>query len=69
MTPYTTKTGIKIGLLYQAPPPQITPDAEFIQSVLLNDRSVFQERRYARAVLVASAIVLLGYLLVAWTFA
>ena len=39
--PYTTKTGIKIGLLYTPPLPQPSADDELIQRVLLKDRSVF----------------------------
>ena len=36
--PYTTKTGVQIGLLYQKPPLKQSPEDEFIQSVLLGDR-------------------------------
>lgn len=36
--PYTTKTGIQIGLLYQKPPLKQSPEDEFIQSVLLGER-------------------------------
>lgn len=40
MTPYTTKTGLQIGLLYKKPPPQLSHDEEVIQSILLRDRAV-----------------------------
>ena len=36
--PYTTRTGVQIGLLYQKPPLEQSPEDEFIQSVLLGDR-------------------------------
>jgi hypothetical protein len=37
--PYTTKTGLKIGLAYQPKPQELTPDGEFIQSVLLGRKT------------------------------
>lgn len=37
--PYTTKTGVQIGIAYQRPPQQMTHDGEFIQSVLLGKRT------------------------------
>lgn len=36
--PYTTKTGIQIGRFYEPPRQQLTPEGEFMQSVLLKDR-------------------------------
>lgn len=36
-TPYTTKTGVKIGLLYQPRRAPMSRDEELIQSVLLNE--------------------------------
>lgn len=36
--PYTTKTGLKIGLLYQKPPTIQSREDEFIQGILLGDR-------------------------------
>ncbi len=40
MTPYRTKTGLQIGLLYQRPLRQLSYDEEVIQSILLKDRSI-----------------------------
>jgi len=37
--PYTTKTGVQIGIAYQRPPQQLTYDGEIIQSALLGVRS------------------------------
>ena len=37
--PYTTKTGLKIGLAYQPKPQELTPDGEFIQSILLGQKT------------------------------
>ena len=42
---YTTKAGVKIGLLYQPKPPVLSHDDEIIQSVLLKDPSVVWYRR------------------------
>ena len=42
--PYTTKTGIQIGIAYQPPLQKLTPEGEFIQSVLLGDDSVTAKR-------------------------
>lgn len=39
MTPYTTRTGIKIGSLYQAPMPKLDRDATRLQSALLGQRA------------------------------
>ena len=33
--PYTTKTGIQIGIAYEPPPQRMTADGEFMQGVLL----------------------------------
>jgi len=42
--PYTTKTGIQIGRFYEAPRQQLTPEGEFMQSVLLGIKdSAFPE--------------------------
>ena len=38
--PYTTKTGVQIGIAYQPPLQQITQEGEIIQSVLLGKRSI-----------------------------
>ena len=41
--PYTTKTGLQIGIAYTPPAQQLTQDGEMIQSVLLGTRpSVLQ---------------------------
>lgn len=37
--PYTTKSGVQIGLLYQRPAPAMTRDDELIQSALLRTPS------------------------------
>lgn len=34
-TPYTTKTGVKIGIRYQPPPPKMYSDEERLQVALL----------------------------------
>ena len=34
-TPYTTRTGIKIGCMYEPPRPQMTVEEERIQAALL----------------------------------
>ena len=36
-TPYDTGK-VKIGLLYTSPPPESTPESDWIQGVLLGDR-------------------------------
>lgn len=39
MTPYTTRTGVQIGLLYKSNlPPHHDRDAELLQNALLEDR-------------------------------
>lgn len=44
-TPYTTKSGLRIGCMYQPPRQELTPEGEFIQAVMLGDtRSVFPHR-------------------------
>ncbi len=35
MTPYTTKSGVKIGIRYMAPPPRMYRDEELLQAALL----------------------------------
>lgn len=44
MTPYRTRTGVQIGLLYQKPLPHLSYDEELIQGVLLRDRSMVWHR-------------------------
>jgi hypothetical protein len=43
-TPYTTKTGIQIGIMYQHPKPQLSADEELIQSAFLKKRNPFPWR-------------------------
>lgn len=63
--PYTTKSGVQIGLLYQRPAPQMTRDEELIQGALLRTSS-----SRARSVLTAlfflieKSMVVLGIALV-----
>lgn len=37
---YTTPAGVKIGLMYQRPAPQMTHDEELLQKALLNMKPV-----------------------------
>ena len=41
-TPYDTGK-VKIGLLYTSPPPESTPESDWIQGVLLGDRRGLSE--------------------------
>ena len=41
-TPYDTGK-VKIGLLYASPPPESTPESDWIQGVLLGDRRGLSE--------------------------
>lgn len=41
-TPYDTGR-VKIGLLYNSPPPSSTPESDWIQGVLLGDRQGISE--------------------------
>jgi hypothetical protein len=41
-TPYDTGK-VKIGLLYTSPPPETTPESDWIQGVLLGDRRGLSE--------------------------
>ena len=41
-TPYDTGK-VKIGLLYTQPPPECTPESDWIQSVLLGDKRVMDD--------------------------
>jgi hypothetical protein len=60
-TPYTTKTGLQIGIAYTPPPQQLTYEGEEIQSVLLGSRTPVMERRglmvYAAIVAVVFAAI------------
>lgn len=42
--PYTTKTGIQIGIAYTPPAQQLTPEGEEIQSIMLGCRPTLVER-------------------------
>ena len=42
--PYTTKTGLQIGIAYTPPAQQLTQDGEMIQSVLLGTRPTVIQR-------------------------
>ena len=56
--PYTTKTGIQIGIAYQPKPQRLTQDGEFIQSVLLGSvHSVYPNRHIIGNVLYTVAMV------------
>ncbi len=60
--PYTTKTGLKIGLAYSPRPQELTPDGEFIQSILLGQKTPVLQRggMMLYAVLVAAVFVTLA---------
>ena len=59
--PYTTKTGLKIGLAYQPKPQELTPDGEFIQSILLGQKPPALQRNgmmlYAALVAVVFMVI------------
>jgi len=56
MTPYTTKTGVRIGSRYTPGPPHPTADEEALQALLLNLRP----RRWSRGEAAFVAAVVLG---------
>ena len=60
-TPYTTKTGLQIGIAYTPPPQQLTREGEEIQSIMLGCRPTLIERNgmiwYAAFVAVVFIIV------------
>ena len=41
-TPYDTGK-VKIGLLYTQPPPECTPESDWVQGVLLGDKRVMDD--------------------------
>lgn len=53
-TPYTTKTGIQIGILYQYPKPQLSADEELLQSALLRKPKPFPWRPVLLVILLFS---------------
>jgi hypothetical protein len=62
-TPYDTGK-VKIGLLYTSPPPETTPESDWIQGVLLGDRQGWsEETRACVQSLVAMATIIIGILL------
>jgi len=62
-TPYDTGK-VKIGLLYTPPPPETTPESDWIQGVLLGDRQGWsEETRACVQSLVAMATIIIGILL------
>lgn len=64
--PYTTKTGIQIGIAYQPPLQKLTPEGEFIQSVLLGDDSVTAKRDVLMWIAYIFAVIAV-FGLVAWS--
>ena len=62
-TPYDTGK-VKIGLLYTQPPPESTPESDWIQSVLLGDPPGWsEEARACVQSLIAIAVTIIGILL------
>jgi hypothetical protein len=61
-TPYTTRTGLQIGIAYTPPAQQLTHEGELIQSVMLGNRTPVMERRglMVYAVMVFAAFLLLA---------
>lgn len=59
--PYTTKKGVKIGLRYEQPLPQLTRDEEVIQAALLGVRRPVNVPLY-----LVLACLVVGYLLVSY---
>jgi hypothetical protein len=60
--PYTTKTGLQIGIAYTPPPQQLTQDAELIQSVLLGQPTPVMQRK---GLMVYAVIVFAAFLILA----
>lgn len=42
--PYTTKTGVQIGIAYIPPKQNLTPEGEHLQGILLGERRTFIEK-------------------------
>jgi len=62
-TPYDTGK-VKIGLLYTEPPPETTPESDWIQGVLLGDRQGWSEDTLACVQsLVVMATIIIGIVL------
>lgn len=64
--PYTTKTGIQIGLLYQQPPATLSPEDELIQRVLLGQRMGPSLLEVIEWVVYGSLLVTAVTLLLSW---
>ena len=60
--PYTTKTGLQIGIAYTPPPQQLTQDAEIIQSALLGQPTPVMQRK---GLMVYAVIVFAVFLILA----
>jgi hypothetical protein len=60
--PYTTKTGLQIGIAYTPPPQQLTQDAEIHQSVLLGQPTPVMQRK---GLMVYAVIVFAVFLILA----
>jgi len=60
--PYTTKTGLQIGIVYTPPAQQLTYEGEEIQSILLGTRPTVLQRNgmMVYAVIVAAVFVALA---------
>lgn len=66
-TPYTTKSGLRIGCNYTPPSRDyMSADAEFLQSALLGIEPQFSQRRVAGWVVYAICIVAIFFLVAAW---
>jgi hypothetical protein len=57
MTPYTTKTGVKMGSMYQPPMQQLDHDAEQLQRVLIQDEKYINIDAVVVAVVVVAVVV------------
>lgn len=58
--PYTTKTGVQIGLLYQRPAPAMTRDDELLQTALLGSANKWATLRQVLLFLLEKGLVLIG---------
>jgi hypothetical protein len=61
-TPYTTKTGLQIGIAYTPPAQQLTYEGEEIQSIMLGYRTPVMQRKglMIYAVVVAAVFCILA---------
>lgn len=60
--PYTTKTGIQIGIRYQLPPPRMWRDEELIQGALLNIKRSKVPKLWLVLVFVFLCYALVGFM-------